>query len=71
VPEALCKHCQPKPPAKRKAKFKRWTVHEDGDYCWPAYQPDGGRKRRVTVDAVVDLLNAARITLPTGRKAKP
>jgi hypothetical protein len=66
----------PKPPAKRKA-FKRWTVDTDGDIQYS----HGGREKWLFLDSlanskglqkvIVDALNAARVALPTGRKAKP
>lgn len=57
----------PKTPAQRKA-FKRWTRVENCGYF------DGGHRfcgTRFDIEKMIAALNAARVTLPTGRKAKP
>ena len=68
APAALCGHCRPKPPAKRKA-FKRWTYAGSGWAMQDSLLVFRGSE--ADVKFLIRKLNAARVSLPTGRKAKP
>lgn len=58
----------PHKPAGKKP-FRRWTTRTDGEFVYTYYRdPRRRTKQYVHAEAMVELLNRLRITLPRSRK---